>query len=231
MDQKQKDAIIDDILTLRPKGEGGEDPTYTEEEYYCHNAYKYKKRIECNHPNWGYTPDTLFSLDLRSQSCVQEYVAKRFFDTSHYRLRKGQKASCSRKVNRIWGRIHQGVEQVKAEGRPGIYTITKRWSSMPLATVWAETHEEALSMGKMFYGHVLPDDETLRSNFVRIGEQSEVIPVNLKAIKDLENEIESSEKRIKRLQEEIESNHSRIMAIQMMQSHMITAIDSRAEES
>ena len=36
---------------------------------------------------------------------------------------------------------------------------------------------------------------------------------------------------IERLQEEIESNHSRIMAIQMMQSHMITAIDSRAEES
>ena len=231
MDQEQKDAIIDDILALRPKGEEGENPSYAEEEYYCYDACKYKKRTNCDHANWGYTPDTLFSLGLRTQSCVEEYVAKRFFDTSHYRLRKGAKASCSRKVNRIWGRIHQGVEQVKAEGRPGIYTITKRWSSMPLATVWAETHEEALSMGKMFYGHVLPDDETLRSNFVRIGEQSEVIPVNLKAIKDLENEIESSEKRIKRLQEEIESNHSRIMAIQMMQSHMITTIDSRAEES
>ena len=47
MDQKLKDAIIADLLSLRPKGEEGENPTYVDEEYYCHDAYKYKKRIEC----------------------------------------------------------------------------------------------------------------------------------------------------------------------------------------
>lgn len=231
MDQKLKDAIIDDLLTLRPKGEEGENPTYVEEEYYCHDAYKYKKRIECEHANWGYTPDTLFSLGLKSQSCVQEYVAKRFFDTFYYKLRKGQKASCSRKVNRLWTRISPAVEVVQAEGRPGIYTISKRWSGLPLATVWAETHDEALSLGKMFYGHVLPEGEGIRTNFVRIGEQADVIPVNIKAIKDLQAEIESSEARVKRLQEQIDASHARIEAIQIMQSHMLTAAESRAEES
>ena len=232
MDQKQKDAIIDDILTLRPKGEEGENPTYVEEEYYCYDASKYKKRTNCEHANWGYKPDTLFALGLRTHSDVQEYVARRFFDTFHYNLRKkGQKASCSRKVNRIWTRISTGVEQVKSEGRPGIYTINKRWSSIPLATVWAETHDQALAMGKMFYGHVLPDDGELRSNFVRLGEQEEVIPVNVKAIQDLEREIKSNKDRIKRLQDEIDTSHDRIMAIQMMQSHMLSAIDSHVEQS
>ena len=58
-----------------------------------------------------------------------------------------------------------------------------------------------------------------------------MIPVNVKAIKDLQDEIESNERRVKRLQEQIETSHARIAAIQIMQSHMLTATESRVEEN
>jgi hypothetical protein len=230
MEDSQRDAIVDDLLTLRPKGLEGVVVVYEDESYFCHSAYKYKNRVKCNHAWWGYDPDTLFSLGFRSKGGVEEYIAKRFFDKHHYQLKRGEKSSSSRRVNRLWSRIEEGVSQVLTEGRPGIYTITKRWGSSAYATVWAESHDQAQDMGKMFYNHVLPEGESLRTNFVRIGDQEEVIPVNVQAVKDLESEIESSERRIKRYQDDIDDARARIAAIQMMQSHMLAAAASRAEQ-
>tara|TARA_R110001583_G_scaffold12612_1_gene55781 strand:- start:4010 stop:4705 length:696 start_codon:yes stop_codon:yes gene_type:complete len=231
MEETKRDEIIDDLLTLRPKGLPAENAEYEEYTEWCYQARKDKKRVRCNHPHWGYDPDTLFGLGFKRQGQVETYLSNRFFGKETYSLKKGQKSGVTRKTNRIWTRISDAVSKVETEGRPGIYTITKRWSSDALATVWAEGHDEANTMGKMFYGHVIPDGAELRTNFVRIGPAAEVIPVNIDAVAKLRDSIESSKNRIERLIKQMGEEEARIEAIQMMQSHLLTATESRAESS
>ena len=213
MEETKRDEIIDDLLTLRPKGLPAENAEYEEYTEWCYQARKDKKRVRCNHPHWGYDPDTLFGLGFKRQGQVETYLSNRFFGKETYSLKKGQKSGVTRKTNRIWTRI------------------TKRWSSDALATVWAEGHDEANTMGKMFYGHVIPDGAELRTNFVRIGPAAEVIPVNIDAVAKLRDSIESSKNRIERLIKQMGEEEARIEAIQMMQSHLLTATESRAESS
>ena len=231
MEDSRRDAIIDDLLKLRPEGLPTEKVEYEEYTEFCYQAYKDKTRYRCTHPNWGYDIDTLFSLGLRTRNELEEYVAKRFYEVEHSsRLKKGKKSGHSRKVNRLWSRIDSAVTQVQDEGRPGIYTLTKRWGSAVLASVWATDHDEARTMGEMFYCHVLNEEDGLRTRFVRIGSPEEVIPVNVEAVTSLREDIDSCQSRIKRLQNQIDQAKARIGAIQMMQSHILGSCASRAEE-
>jgi len=232
MEDSRRDSIVDDLLTLRPKGLPTEKVEYEEYSEFCYTACKHKSRVRCLHDHWGYDVDTLFSLGFRSRSDTEEYVLKRFYDTNNkYNLKKGQKSGVSRKINRLWSRIEAGVELVQAEGRPGIYRISKRWSGTSLATVWAHDHDEAKQMAAMFYGHVLPEGDEIRTHFTRIGTPEDVIPVNVEAIASLRGTIDHNKGRIKRWQKEIADHESRIEAIQMMQSHLLTVSASRAEEA
>ena len=74
----RREAIVKDLLLRKPKGEKGQSPTYQVEEYYCYDARKNKKRVICSHSAWGYTDVTLWDLNFRCQSEVEEYIFKIF---------------------------------------------------------------------------------------------------------------------------------------------------------
>jgi hypothetical protein len=232
MEDNRRDEIIDDLLTRRPKGLPTEKVEYEEYSEFCWKACKDKARVRCLHDHWGYDVDTLFNLGFRTQSELSDYIVKRFYGKdSKYNLKKGEKSGASRKINRIWSRIDDAVEQVQAEGRPGIYRISRRWNGNSLATVWAHDHDEAKQMATMFYGHVLPDGDEIRTHFTQIGTHEDVIPVNVEAIASLRHTIEHNRSRIERWRKEIEEHEARIEAIQMMQSHLLANHASRVENS
>ena len=230
MEDNRTDEIIDDLLKLRPVGLATEIIEYEDYTEFCYKAYKDKKRTRCNHPHWGYDPDTLFSLGFHRQSDVEDYVCRRFYDVAHkHMLKRGQKSGLSRKTNRIWSRISAAISEVQTEGREGIYTVCRRWSSDIYATVWASNHDDAMLMAKMFYGHVLPEGNEFKTIFKRLGTSDEVIPVNVSAVKALRESIEVTLKRIERYQTQIVDETARIEAIQMMQNHILSSAESRAE--
>ena len=227
MNDARKEEIIDDLLTARPKGEEGESPTYSDKQWFCHSAYKYKNKVECDHPGWGYTDDTLFALGFTHRSGVENWLCKHLYGCHPYNLSKGKKAALSRRVNRLWNRIEDAVGRVQTEGRPGIYTISKRWAHNDYGTVWARDHDEAMDLGKMFYGYLFEEDDRIVTTFKRIGDPTEIIPVNMKTIENLKSSIEDSKNRIQKLQKTIEEEGKRIQAIQLMQTHLIATGSDR----
>ena len=149
MKDSRRNQIIDDLLTLQPKGEAGENPTYTVEEYWCYDAHKDKKRTDCNHDGWGYRPETLFQLDLLDEERVRRHVLDRFYEgKTDFDLRRGMKAGVTRKVNRIWGRIGGSVRKILNEGRPGVYRLQQGYYSEILGTVYAQDHDDAQKLAR-----------------------------------------------------------------------------------
>tara|TARA_R110002074_G_scaffold331948_3_gene502345 strand:+ start:1037 stop:1732 length:696 start_codon:yes stop_codon:yes gene_type:complete len=229
MEDKRKDEIVEDLLTTRPKGEEGQNPVYRDEEWFCDTAYKYKKKVECSHPGWGYIDDTLFALGIADEFEAARYLAMKFYGAHQYSLSKGKKTANSRRANRLWKRIGPGVDRVQTEGREGIYSLSKRYSSYTFGTVWAKNHEEALELGKMFYAYVIPDNERIQTKFLRLGDPTEVIPVNMAAIERLKNNIQEAKQRIEKLNNEIEEGGNQIQAIQLMQTHLVASASSHVD--
>ena len=113
-------AIVKDLLLRKPKGEKGQNPTYEISEYYCYDARKHKKKVECNHPGWGYADATLWDLNFHSESDVSHYLFKQFYESEDlrnaYYLTSGQRGGLTRKTNRLWSRILGAVRRVQCNG-------------------------------------------------------------------------------------------------------------------
>ncbi len=223
MNSDRLDAICDDLLTRKPKGDEGIEPTYEEYEKYCYNANKDKKYIRCDHDGWGYTAETLFQTGLATSGDVERYVCKRYYDgNSTYELTSGQKAGVTRKTRRIWGRIESEIRRVKNEGRTGIYRINQGYYSNVLGTVYAADHDDAKQLANMFYGYLMDESSELKTEFIKMGGIEEIQGANQKAVEEIEELVKRTEKRIKEQQADIARKRMQIDAIQMLQMHTLS---------
>ena len=223
MNSNRIDAICDDLLTRKPKGDEGIEPVFEEYEEYCYDAHKEKKYIRCHHDGWGYSAETLFQLGFASQGEVERYVCHRYYDVkASYELSSGQKAGVTRKTRRIWSRIESEIRRVKNEGRTGVYRINQGYYSNVLGTVFAKDHEDARQVADMFYGYLVADDAELRTEFIKMGGIEEIQSANQEAVQSIQEQVERTEKRIKEQQEDIARKQMQIDAIQMLQMHTLS---------
>jgi hypothetical protein len=223
MNSNRIDAICDDLLTRKPKGEEGEVVTYEDYEEYCYDAHKEKKYVRCDHDGWGYSAETLFQLGFGGSGDVERYVCQRYYDGQNsYSLTSGQKAGVTRKTRRIWGRIESEVRRVKSEGRTGIYRINQGYYSNVLGTVFANDHDDARQVADMFYGYLMTEDAELRTEFIKMGGIEEIQSANQKAVEEIQEQVVRTENRIKEQQEDIARKRMQIDAIQMLQMHTLS---------
>ena len=224
MNKERRDAICNDLLLRRPKGDEGIEPTFEEYEEWCYDAHKDKKYIRCHHEGWGYTPETLFQLGFEGLGDVLRYVLQTHYNvTSEWELSSGQKAGATRKSKRIWTRIQDSIRKIQREGRPGVYRITNGYYSQAIGTVYATDHEDALKLAHMFYGYLLNDEDSrVKTTFVKMGGIEEIQSANQKVIEEIQNEVERTEARIKQQQEEIARKRMQVDAIQMLQMHTLS---------
>lgn len=223
MNADRLDAICDDLLTRKPKGDEGIEPIYEEYEQWCYSASKDKKYIRCEHKGWGYTAETLFQTGFASSGEVEKYVCQRYYDVPHTgELSSGQKAGVTRKTRRIWGRIESEIRKVKNEGRCGVYRINQGYYSNVLGTVYASDHDDAKQLANMFYGYLMDDSVELRTEFIKMGGIEEIQGANQKAVEEIEELVKRTETRIKEQQEDIVRKRMQIDAIQMLQMHTLS---------
>ena len=223
MNSNRRDAICNDLLTRKPKGDEGEAVTYEDYEEYCYDARKEKKYVRCDHDGWGYSAETLFQLGFGSSGDVERYVCHQYYGVQNtYELTSGQKAGVTRKTRRIWGRIESEIRRIKNEGRTGIYRINQGYYSNVLGTVFARDHDDARQLADMFYGYLVADDKELRTEFIKMGGIEEIQSANQKAIEEIQNLVERTENRIKEQQEDIARKRMQIDAIQMLQMHTLS---------
>ncbi len=228
MNDERRDAILKDLLLRRPKGDEGIDPTFEEYEEYCYDARKDKKYIRCHHPGWGYTAETLFQTGMTSMGEVNEWVLRKFYDTTNeWNLSGGKKAGATRKTRRIWNRIQPSISKIQTEGRPGVYKISNGYYSNTIGTVYAVDHDDAMKLAHMFYGYLLDaDDNRIRSVFVKMGGIEEIQGENQRAIEEIQASVKSTEDRIKQQQEDIARKRMQIDAIQMLQMHTLSQLSN-----
>mgnify|MGYP001368270765 CR=1 FL=1 len=224
MNKERRDAIVTDLLLRRPKGDEGIEPAFEEYEEYCYDANKDKKYIRCHHEGWGYTAETLFQLGFASHGEVQRWVLRKFYKAqSEWDLTSGQKAGCTRKSKRIWGRISPSIQRIQREGRPGVYRISNGYYSNTIGTVYATDHEDAMKLAHMFYGYLLSDeDNRVKSTFIKMGGIEQIQGENQSVIEEIKNEVKRTEARIKAQQEEIARKLMQIDAITMLQMHTLS---------
>lgn len=127
-------AIVKDLLLRKPKGEDGQDPQYEIEEYYCYDASKHKKRVNCHHAGWGYTDTTIWDLNFRTESDLEEYLFDKFYKSDElkasYYLTSGQRGGLTRKTNRVWGRIDSSLRSTTRKGSiQGLYKVRVGWGT------------------------------------------------------------------------------------------------------
>lgn len=228
MNEQRRNNIIDDLLTLKPSGEAGENPTYEERMEWCYDACKDKRRVDCNHDYWGYAPETLFQLQLRGEGDVERYIIKRFHPdaSSSYDLGSGQKAGVTRKKNRIWSRIRSGISTILKEGRPGVYQLSQGYYGGTLGTVYATDHDDAMKLGRMFYGHFISsDDGVMKSTFLKLGGIENIQAENEKAVSKLQSEIKDNIDKIERLKTDNTKTEMQIDAIRMLQMHTLSQMN------
>ena len=226
MNKAGRDKIINDLLRKRPEG-----PTFITRRqmvYKTANIYdtladKYRDVIISeNVPNFGYSNQVLFDLNLHSPAATRTYLSDLFFQKDEYTLTKGQKISLSRKHNRLWYRLKTPVREMLDSGGSGIYRVNKRWSSGGVGHLCAPDKESAQQMANLFYGF-LAEDGKLEVKYIRSGDISQLKGFNDSLIESKERDIERRKKEIARIHAQIEDNKRLISAIQAVQRGQIKA--------
>jgi hypothetical protein len=172
---ERRQAIVKDLLLRKPKGESGQNPAYNIIEYYCYDARKHKKRVECSHSGWGYADVTLWDLNFRCYADVENYLFDKFYKSDEtiqsYYLTSGQRGGLTRKSNRVWNRISEPIRRTVSSGSiRGLYKVRVQWGtdffffgdSVSEIEVLAETMLKPIypeeSFGISFVGRSVPGD-------------------------------------------------------------------------
>lgn len=202
-----RDAIINDLIRNRPKGPKGSSLTYEVENKYCYDSGRYKNFVTPSCIYHGYDTGVLFDLGFKQKSECELYIRNRDFEGHSDWNLGGKKATLTRRVNRLWDRISNAVNQVVREGGRGIYKVkSSMYSSSVVGHLYAETKEEAAITAKIYFGYLSEDQNRMRVEFVRRGSVSEMKALNEEMVKDLdeqivrcENEMNNYQKRITNL--------------------------------
>lgn len=227
MTREEKNAIVKDLLALRPKGDGKKKLEFRDVEYFCYDACKHKNRVESNDPHWGYSPEILWSLNLRSSSCCRRYLEAVCYGDRV--LSRGERGGLSRKTNRLWQRVQPAIDLIQSEGREGTYQIRKGNFGDRLGVVFANNHDHAQQLGEMFYGYLSDGEQRIRSRFIEMGSIDTVQAENQKMVDDHTASIEKLRSRIQSAKNEISKFENLIAAGQMLQMHTLDQMLADAE--
>ena len=146
-------AIVDDLLKKRPSGGADrEGMEFREKEDYCDRYRQWRRMLTCNKTYWGYSVEQIYRLNLHSETAVETYVAEHYFDgVGRWHLPKRLKPSFSRKVNRIWDRIQEIRQAIRAGRLPGIYRISTERERAVLGFVLARDGVHAAQLGATLF--------------------------------------------------------------------------------
>ena len=202
-----RDAIVKDLLRARPRGPIGRRVTYTTSTEYDYDKHRDVTTPTSSDPQWGYTDEEIFSLELRSQDEVQKYVLDTWFEgKSAYQLGR-KKATVTRRVNKLWRqRIEDIVRRISRKGGTGIYNIRRGYYSGEgeFGHIYAANKEEAQRFAEMFFGYLISDGSKPRIEFVRFGSPKEVIVMNARTVQAAAENIKECQTQIAALQKKIE---------------------------
>ena len=223
-----RNAIIKDLLRARPRGPVGRRVAYTIKEEYDYDRDKYKNIPVPSDPQWGYTDEELFSLELRSHDDVQKYVLDTWFEgKSMYQLGR-KKATVTRRVNKLWNqRIEDTVRRVSRKGGAGIYNVRRGYYSGEgeFGHIYAASKEEAQRFAEMFFGYLISDGSKPRIEFVRFGSPKEVIVMNARTVQAAAEKIKDCQTQIAALQKKIEVQGMWLDTLSTVEQQQLAAED------
>jgi len=223
-----RDKRIDDLLRARPQGPIGRKVSYVVESKWSNSRGKHVDIPVPSHDTWGYTDEEIYSLGLYSREDVEQYALKRWWgDSSKWGLGR-QKATFTRRVNRLWeNRIEDIVDRVKRAGGDGIYQVTlgRRYysSSQELGHIYASNKEEAQRFADMFFSYLCENEKKVQIHFIRFGKPNELIALNAKTISRAADKIKECKARIAQLNELIEKQSTYLETLSMVQEQQLSA--------
>ena len=225
MNQQTKDQIINDLIRNRPKGPGDTKIEYSIASEYCYRAGRYKNVVTPMVAGFGYQDEQFFDLGFRSKSDVEGYIRNRDFEgMSDWNL-GGKKATLTRRVNRLWERIEDGVSRVLRKGGVGIYNVKESYySRSSVGHLYAESMEEAQTVAKIYFGYLVSDSDRLRIEFVKRGTVSEMKALNAKLTERIDQEVQDTLKRIEQAKRQIEMFEARKQALATVEAQQ-TAVE------
>lgn len=227
MNTKDRDTIIDDLLKKRPSGPDGVYIECTEISKYCYDRRRYVNQIEPSIKHFGYTPETLFKLGLKDRSRAEQYIRSRFFEgKGNYEL-GNQKSTVTRRTNRLWTRIEDGVSQIRANGSRGIYVVKCRWDrNGDYGAVYALNKKEALETAKMSFGYLMPTrsgntQPEIHVEFVSLEDSKKLTCYNASIVDKVNDRITQYKQEIVSAERTIKSLEARLTTISLVEAQML----------
>jgi len=215
----ERDAIIDDLLLKRPVGPKGVNLTFTTTEEYCYDTGRYRNIQRCDTPHYGYDVETLFDLGLHDSSSVSKYVRDRWFaGKSSWEIGR-RKSTITRRANRIWERIGQGVRHMKREGGRGIYAVRPAYGGDTIAYIFGSNPQEAISVAATFIPPT--DGRSYRADFKELGGVEKLRSYNEKLQKYLQNEVKRCEEQLKTYEKKMSDCTNRMTMLNVLAGHQV----------
>ena len=210
MKEDRRDTIVNDLLLRKPKGQKGVKPIYNIVEYFCYDARKHKKRVECNHEGWGYSDESLWDLGFRCESDIRDYVFAKFYKTEEnvheYYLTSGQRAGVTRKTNRLNGRIQGALRRVRSSGNiPGLYQVSVGYGKR--FYFFGDSALEIKSLASMMLNPIYPD-EHFDVTFIDRAVPGDILDKNVPGFERLDREVKNKRERAEQLVREAEQMES-----------------------
>ena len=226
MSDTMRHEYIEDLLRARPRGPIGNRVTYRVREEWSSKKDKYVEIPEPSDDQWGYTDEQIFSLGLMDRDDVSKYVLKKWFNgaTNTYSLGR-KKATYTRRCNRIWERIEDIVRRVKRSGGIGIYHVREGYykGRNDFGYIYATSPDEAKRFANMFFGYMLEDVHSLRTEFERFGTPQEVIILNAKHQDVALSRIKEWKDDIQKINANIDKQISRLETLSMIEQQQLSA--------
>ena len=225
MNSKLRDGIVDDLLKKRPTGPDGTYLEYTTSREYDYDKGRYVDVLVPSVAHYGYDPEVLFSLEIRSQNACNLYVRRRWFSgKSDWELGR-RKATITRRANRLWNRISQAIHEVRKAGPRGVYKVFGRRPHSTYGYVYALSKEEAAETANMSFGYLVPKrpgyDTRLEVQLVNISTSDSLSKYNANIVDDINRQIAAREQDIKETQAKIENLKARLTTISLVEAQLL----------
>ena len=161
----------------------------------------------------------IFNLKIRSKRDSRAWVRERFYQSKpDSELTRGQKSSLTKRTNILWENISGPIFRVEIVGGQGVYRVHAPYVHRIggiLGHVFAENREMALTLAKFFFGHLTPDQTTIRVRFVEMCESPQHLEqYNTKLIQEYKSKLDDDSAGITKANKRIESLKMRIESIE-----------------
>jgi len=232
LNEKTRDKIIDDLMRARPQGPSHphQKITYEKErtgDRWCKKNYEYVDTFKLvpSHPTWGYTDETIFDLGIHDDEDAEKYILNRFFEGKNKWNLGRKKSTVTRRVRRLWDRVHESVRRVKNTGGKGIYKVQADYRTF-FGYLYAATIEEAKVAADLYFGYLVPEDQRRYSSyprveFIRHGTVTDVTTLNVQGASEIKKSIEGARKTIEEQKARIEMFEARMHALAIVEEQQL----------